>query len=81
MNVSSIIDSIFAVLVKEGDDLCRLWRNKCYEFLTIFQCLDVLEKKSGRGYNLSRYHNFLLESENPAMKIFKLLSIIEGQGG
>ena len=31
--------------------------------------------------NLSREHNFFPESENPAMKIFKLFSIIEGQGG
>ena len=81
MNVSSLIDSIFAVLFKEGDDLCRLWRNKCSEFLTIFQCLDVLEKKYGRGDNFSREHNFLLDSENPAMKIFTLFSIIEDQGG
>ena len=40
-----------------------------------------MEDKSGRGENLYREHNFLLESENPAMKIFKLFSIPEGQGG
>ena len=81
MNVSSIIDSRFAVLVNEGDEICHLWRNKCFKFLNICQCLHVLEKKSGRGDNLSREHNLLLESENPAMKIFKLFSIPESQGG
>ena len=59
----------------------HIWRNKSSEFLTICQCLHVLEEKSGRRENFSREHNFLLESENPAMKIFKLFSIIEGQGG
>ena len=70
-----------SVLVKKGDETCHLWRNKSSEFLTLCQCLHVLEKKSGRGDNLSREHNFLLESENPSMKIFKLLSIPEGKGG
>ena len=69
MNVSSRIDSIFSVVVKEGDDICHLWRKKCSEFLTICQCLHVLEEKSGRGDHFSREHNLLLESENPAMKI------------
>ena len=78
MNVSSIIVSRFAVIVNEGDEICHLWRNKCLEFLTLCQCLHVLDKKSGRGDNFSTEHNFLLESENPAMKIFRLLSIPEG---
>ena len=81
MNVSSLIDSRFAVLVKEGDEICHIWRSKCFGFLNLCQCLNVMEKKSGRGDNLSREHNFLLESENPDMKIFKLFSILEGQGG
>ena len=81
MNVSSLIDSRFAILVNEGDDICHLWRNKCFDFLTLFQCLHVLEKKSGRGDNLSREHNFLLEPENSAVKIFKVFSIPEVQGG
>ena len=81
MNVSSHIDSIFSVVVKEGDEICHLWRNKISEFLTLCQCLHVLEEKSGKGDNFYREHNLLLESENPAMKIFKLFSIIEGQGG
>ena len=38
-------------------------------------------EKYSRGENLSREHNFLLESENIAMKIFKLFSVFEGQGG
>ena len=81
MNVSSCIYSRFSVFVKEGDEIFHLWCNKISEFITLFQCLHVLEKKSGRGDSFSREHNFLLESENPAMKIFKLLSILEGQGG
>ena len=81
MNVSSLIVRRFAVLVNKGNEICHLWRNKCFEFLTLFQCLHVLEKKSGREDNLSREHNLLLDFENPDMKIFKLFSIPEGQGG
>ena len=81
MIVSSHIDIIFFIFVKEGDEICNIWHNKISEFLTLCQCLYVAEEKSGREDNLSREHNFLLESENPAMKIFKLFSIIEGQGG
>ena len=81
MNVSSLIDMRFAILIKEGDEIYHLWRNKLVECITLCQCLHVLEKNSGRGDNLSREHNFLLESDNPAMEIFKLFSILEGQGG
>ena len=80
MNASSRIDSIFFVVVKEGDEICHLWSNKISEFITLFQCLHLLEKKSGRGDNFSREHNLLLDSDNPDMKIFKLFYIIEGQG-
>ena len=68
MNFSARIDSIFYVVVKEGDEICHLWRNKRSEFLTLYQCLHVLEEKSGRGDNFSGENNFLLESDNPAMK-------------
>ena len=54
---------------------------KALSFSLFVKCLHVLENKSGRGENFSRENNLLLESENPAMKIFKLLSIIEGQCG
>ena len=81
MNVSSCIDRIFSVLFKEGDEICHIWRDKSSEFLTLCKCLRVLKEKSGNGENFSREHNFLLESENPAMKIFKFLSILEDQGG
>ena len=40
-----------------------------------------MEEKSGRGEKFSIEHNLLLESDNPAMKIFKLFSIIEVQVG
>ena len=79
--MSPPIDSIFSVVVKEGDEICHLWRNRSSDFLTLCQCLHVLEKNYSRGDYFSREHNFLLESENPAMKIFKLFSIPEGQGG
>ena len=64
MNLSSRIDIRFAVVVKEGDEICNFWRNKGPEFLSICKCLHVLEEKSGRVDNFSGEHNFLLESEN-----------------
>ena len=80
MHVSFCIDIIFDVVVKEGDEICQLGRNKISEFINICQCLNLLEKESGRVDNLSIEHNFFLESENPAMKIFKFFSVLEGQG-
>ena len=80
MNVSFYIEIIFDIVVKEGDDICHIWRNKISEFINICQCLNLLEKESGRVDNLSKEHNFSLESENPAMKIFKFFSVLEGQG-
>ena len=53
MDVSSCIDIIFDVVVKEGDDICQLGRNKISEFINICQCLNLLEKESGRVDNLS----------------------------
>ena len=70
MNVSSCIDSIFSVLLKEGDEICHLLSNKSSKFLNIFQCLRVLEEKYGRGDSFVREHNLLLKSDNPAMEIF-----------
>ena len=81
MNVSSSTAIRFAVLVREGDEIFHLWRNKRSEFLSIFFCLHVLEKNYGRGDNFSREHNLSLESDIPAMKILKLFSILEGQVG
>ena len=80
MNVSFCIDIIFDVVVKEGDEICKLGRNKISEFITIRQRLNLLENKYIRGDNLSKEHNFFLESDNPAMKIFKFFSVLEGQG-
>ena len=74
MNISSCIYSIFSVVIKECDDICYLGHNEISDFI-------VLEEKSGRRDNLSREHNFLLESENSAMKVFKLLSVLERLGG
>ena len=81
MNVSSYIEIRFSVFVKEGDEIYHIWRNESSECLTICNWLHVLEEKAGRGDNLSRENNFLMESKNPTMEIFKLFSIIEGQGG
>ena len=80
-NISSCICSRFVVVVKEGDEICHLWRNKSSEFLTLCQCLHVTEEQYGRGDSFCKENNLFLESENPTMKIFKLFSIIEGQGG
>ena len=55
MNVSSLIDSRVAVVVKEGNEICHLCHNKSSEFLTICQCFHVLEEKSGRGDNHGIY--------------------------
>ena len=79
MNVSFCIDIIFDVVVKEGGDICQLGRNKISEFINICQCLNLLENKYSRVDNLSKEHNFFLDSENPAMKIFKFFSVLEGQ--
>ena len=81
MNVSSCIDIRLSVVVKECDDICHLGRNESSEFITLCKCFHVLEYKYGRRENLSLEHNLLLESENPAMKVFKLFSILEHQGG
>ena len=40
-----------------------------------------MEEKYCRRFSLSREDNFLLKYDNSAMKIFKLLSVIEYQGG
>ena len=74
MNVSFYINIIFSIVVQEGDEICHLWRNKSSDFITLCQCLYVLEENSGRGDNFSRENNFLLDSENPAVKIFEFIS-------
>ena len=81
MNFSSCIDSRFSVVVKEGDDICYLGGNENYEFNNLLQCLHVRKEKSGSGENFSIENNFLLESENTALRIFKLFSVLEDQGG
>ena len=81
MNVSSCIDIRFSVVVNECDEICHLGRNESSEFITLCQLIHALEDTYGRGDNFFRDHNSLLESDNPAMKIFKLFSVIEGQGG
>ena len=80
-NVSSCIDIRFYVVVKEFDEIFHLGCSESSYFINILKCFNLLEDKSGRGENLSRDNNFLLECENPAMKIFKLLSVLEVQGG
>ena len=73
MDVSSYIYSRFSVVFKECYEICHLGRNESSEFITLLQCLNVLEYKSGRIENFSRANNFLLKYENPDMKVFKLL--------
>ena len=81
MNVSSFLDRRFYVVVKECDDICNLGCNDCFEFVALLLCLNVLEEKYFRRYSFSREDTFLLKSENYAMKIFKLFSVLEIQGG
>ena len=81
MHVYSCTDIMFYVVVREGDEICHIERNESSEFITLWQWLHVLEEKSGRGENLSRELNLLLKSKNPDMKIFKMLSVLEVQGG
>ena len=81
INVSSCVDSRLSVVVKEFDEICNIGCNELFKFIIFLQCLHVLEEKSCGGYNSSREHNFLLKSENSDMKVFKLFSILELQGG
>ena len=81
MNVSSCVDSIFSVVVKERDDICHIGRNECFDFVAIWQCLNVLEDKSCRKYSFSREDNLLSKSNDYSMNIFNLLYIIERRGG
>ena len=81
MNISLCVESLFTVIVKECDDIYNLGCNEWFEFVAIWQWLHVLEDKSYRRYSLSREDNFLLKSDNSAMKIFYLFSVIECQGG
>ena len=41
-NISSCIDSIFSVVVKECDGICHLGRNEWVKFITVLQCLHVI---------------------------------------
>ena len=81
MNIPPCVDSLFSVVVKDCDDICHLGRNECFDFVAIWQCLHVLEEKSCRRYSFSREDNFLLKYEDYDMKIFKLFSVLEYQGG
>ena len=65
----------------EFDDICHLGRNELFGFIALWQCLHVLEYKSCRRYSLSIEDNFLLQSDDSAIKIFKLFSVLEFQGG
>ena len=54
MSVSSYVDSRFAIVVKGGDEIYHIWRNKISEFLTLCQCINVMEEKFGRGENFRK---------------------------
>ena len=75
------IYSRFSVVVKECDEIRHLWRNKCFEFISIWKSLNVMEDKSCRRYILSKKDNSLFKSDNYDMKIFDLFSVLELQGG
>ena len=77
MNIYPYVNRQFLVAVKECDDMCHLGRNECFVFINLWQWINVLEYKSCRRYTFSREYNFLLKSENYAMKIFKIFSVLE----
>ena len=81
MNFSSRIDSIFSVVVKEGDDICHLGAINALSFSLFVNDFMYWKRSMVGGDNFSREHNLFLESENPDMKIFKLFTILESQGG
>ena len=68
MDVSSCVDSIFSVLVKECDEIFHLGRDECFEFVALLICLRLLEEKSCRRYSFSREDYFMSKSDNSAMK-------------
>ena len=81
MNITPCVDRQFSIVFKECDEICHLDCNECFEFIAIWKCLHVPEDKSKRRNSLAIEENFLLEYDNYAMKIFKLFSVIECQGG
>ena len=81
MNVLPYEDNQFSIFVKECDYIYHLGCNECLEFIDIWKPLHVLESKYCRRDSFSIEVNFLLKYENYAMKIFKLFSSLEYQGG
>ena len=81
INVYPCVHSQISVVVKKCDDIYHFFSNECLDFIAILQCLLVLEEKYCRRYSFSREVYFLLKSDNYAMKIFNLLSVLEFQGG
>ena len=79
MNIYPFVDSQFYAVVKECDEICHLGRNVWFDFFALWKFLHKLEEKSFRRYSFYREDNFLLKSDNSAMKLSKLLSFIEQQ--
>ena len=76
MIVLPCIYSQFYFFVNGCDDICHRERNECLEFITILQCLHVLECNYLSGKSFSREVNLLLKYENYAMKIFKCSTLL-----
>ena len=79
MNISPFVYSHFFVVAKECDEICHIGINEFFEFAALLKCLNVMGDKSCRRYSLSREDNLLLKSDNYAMKILILFSVIEFQ--
>ena len=50
MNIYLFVDSLFFVVVKECDEIYHLRINEFFDFIAIWQCLNLLEDKSCRIY-------------------------------
>ena len=57
MNVSYCVYLIFSIVVKKCENIYHLERNECFEFITIWQRLHILEYKSCRRDSLSSENN------------------------
>ena len=81
MYIPPCVYSQFSVVVREHDEIFHISLNECLEIIAILQCLFVIEEKSCRRCSLSRDDNLPLKFEKSAMKISKLLSVLEFHSG
>ena len=81
MDTPPCVDIQFYVVVRDHDEIFHIGRNECLEIIAILKFICVTEEKYCRRYSLSREDNLSLKSDNYAMKIFNLFSVLEFQVG